>query len=463
MRTAILIHTSCAAALILQAHAVCAAGELEPATTAEVDTVVAEWLTETQAPSVSIAIVRNGALSYAKAYGHAHLESATTATTATRYPIDSVSKEFTAAAALILEQLGTLSLSDPAAKWLPGLGAAGKATLRQLLTHTSGVRDFWPQDFVTPEMMHPTSVAAILDEWVKRPLDFPPGTDWQYSNTGYVVAGAIIEKASTQSLFQFERQNIFEPLHMTHVADDDADPPGPDDASGYTRYGLGPVRAAPKEARGWRFAAAALAMQPSELALWDISLIERALLKPSSYQEELTDAVLESGVKTDYALGLDVRRAQGRLQVGHDGAGSGFLALNRIWPEERLAIVALTNNDWATPTELANRLEFLLLRPTSQEARARSVFAGLQHGRIDRALFTDVGNSYFTPEVLADLSATLGPLGPARWMELEHESRRGGMITRRWKILCKDARLEVIERGFPAGKLEQFLVAARND
>src|ERR1700733_5887289 len=131
MRTAILIHTSCAAALILQAHAVCAAGELEPATAAEVDSVVAEWLTEAQAPSVSIAIVRSGALSYAKAYGHAHLEPATTATTATRYPIDSVSKEFTAAAALILEQLGKLSLSDPAANWLPGLGPAGKATLRQ--------------------------------------------------------------------------------------------------------------------------------------------------------------------------------------------------------------------------------------------------------------------------------------------------------------------------------------------
>jgi D-alanyl-D-alanine carboxypeptidase len=463
MRTNGLFCASWYALLLLLGSAAAAAAELDRGRAADIDAVVGEWLAASHAPSVSVAIVEAGALAYAKAYGSAHLEPARLATTETRYAIDSVSKEFTAAAALILEQEGRLSLADPAQKWLPGLGPAGKATVRQLLTHTSGVRDFWPQDFVTPEMTQPTGVAAILDEWVKRPLDFAPNTDWQYSNTGYVVAGAIVEKVSGEKLFEFERRHIFEPLHMSHVADDDAGPLTPEDAVGYTRYGLGPARPAPKEGVGWRFAAAALAMQPSELALWDISLMDRSLLKPSSYQQEFSEAVLKDGTKTHYALGLDVARVRARLLIGHDGAGSGFLALNRIWPEERMAIVVLTNNDWASPSDLADRIEFLTLPPRPEEARARSVLAGLQRGTIDRGLFTDVGNSYFTPAVLADLRASLGPLGPARLIELEHESRRGGMITRRWKILCKDARLEAIERGFPDGKLEQFLVSARND
>ncbi len=462
MRISGRVGLSCVAALCLAAQPLCAA-DLQRATAADVDAIVAEWLSETQAPSVSIAVVQSGALAYAKAYGDAHLEPATAATTATRYAIDSVSKQFTAAAALILEQQGKLSLSDPASKWLPRLGPAGKATVRQLLTHTSGIRDYWPQDFVTPEMTHATSVAAILDEWVKRPLDFAPGSDWQYSNTGYVLAGAIIEKAAAQDLFRLERQQIFEPLHMRHVADDDAENLGPEDAAGYTRYGLGPVRAALKEGRGWRFAAAGLAMQPSELALWDISVIEQSLLKRASYAEEMQDTLLKDGSKTHYGLGVFVRGTPGHLEVAHDGAGSGFLASNRIWPDERMAVIVLTNNDWAGPSELADRLAFLLRSPTSQAARALRVFAGLQRGVIDRTLFTDVGNFYFTPPVLADLASSLGPLGAARSMELEQESRRGGMITRRWKILCRQARLEVVERGFPDGKLEQFLVLARND
>ena len=122
--------------------------------------------------------MQDGRLTYAKAYGAARLDPTVPATAASRYPIDSVSKEFTAAAILLLAERGQLSLDDPVARWIPALTAPA-VTLRQLLTHTSGMRDFWPQDFVTPEMTQPTHTAAILDEWARRPLDFEPGTDWQ--------------------------------------------------------------------------------------------------------------------------------------------------------------------------------------------------------------------------------------------------------------------------------------------
>jgi CubicO group peptidase (beta-lactamase class C family) len=388
-------------------------------------------------------------------------------TGSTRYAIDSVSKEFTAAAVLLLAEQGKLSLDDPIAKWFPDLRAAAGVTLRQLLTHTSGIRDFWPQDFLTPEMTRPTTPAAIIDEWAQRPLDFEPGTDWQYSNTGYVLAGAVVEKVSGRPLFEFLSRYVFGPLHMTQVAE--YSPTGAaarltaGDAAGYTRYGLGPMTPAPLEGSGWLFGAASLAMPPSDLALWDLSLIDRSLLKAESYQREFEPVVLKSGRTHDYALGLEVASIQGRLRIGHAGAGSGFLADNRVWPRERTAIVVLTNNDWADPSDLTNRIAFVVLPPTPEEARVRHLFQAFQDGRVDRALFSSVGNFYLTATVLADLKSSLSPLGPPRLIELEHESQRGGLTTRRWKILCPGARLEAIERSHPDGKIDEFMIAKRED
>ena len=175
-----------------------AASALDSAATNAIDATAENWLATTGAPSVSIAVVKDGKVAYVKAYGSARLNPNLPATTETRYAIDSVSKEFTAAAVLILAQEGKLSLDDQAGKYLPDLGEASSVTLRQLLPHTAGLRDFWPQDFVPPEMSRPTTTEAIIKEWARRPTDFPPGTVWQYSNTGFVVAGAIVEKVSGQ-------------------------------------------------------------------------------------------------------------------------------------------------------------------------------------------------------------------------------------------------------------------------
>jgi len=428
-----------------------------------IDMQAEEWLSISGAPSVSVAIVQNGVLAYAQAYGNAEVAPARAATPSTRYAIDSVSKEFTAAAVLMLAENRKLSLDDPIGKYVPDLGEASKATIRQVLNHTAGLRDFWPQDFVPPEMLRPTSTAAIIEEWARRPLDFAPGTDWQYSNTGYVVAGSIVERVSGASLFEFLQQHIFTPLRMERVTEDDTHPLPAADAVGYTRQGLGPTRRAPKEGAGWLFAAAELAMTPGDLARWDISLIDRTLLKPNSYTVLLEGVTLKDGTRKDYGLGLYNERVQGRTRLGHDGAGSGFLAANRIWPQEKTAIIVLTNADWADPDGLVDRLAFAVLPPQPSEARARAVFSQYQQGALDRSLFTEAGNSVLTAEALADLKSTLGPLGSPVLIELEREGKRGGMITRIWKILCHSKRLRAVERGYPEGKLEEFLVTELSD
>jgi CubicO group peptidase (beta-lactamase class C family) len=185
--------------------------------TAKIDEVAQEWLLRSQAPSVSIAVVQGASPIYAKAYGSASLNPRRAATSHTRYAIHSVSKQFTAAAILLLAEQGKLSLDDKIERWFPDLGVAGQVTIRQILTHTAGVRDFWRWDFPSPEMLRATTPAAIMAEWATQPLDFDPGSDHHYSNTGYVIAGAIVEKVSGEELFPFLQAHIFAPLKMDRV------------------------------------------------------------------------------------------------------------------------------------------------------------------------------------------------------------------------------------------------------
>ncbi|MGH2897996.1 MAG: serine hydrolase domain-containing protein, partial [Solirubrobacteraceae bacterium] len=133
------------------------------------------------APSVSLAVVKDGAIAYANAYGMSRLEPPTRAAAAMRYSIGSVSKQFTATAILMLAEEGKLSLDDKVSRFVPDLTRANEVTIRQILSMTSGYQDYWPQDYVMPPMLKPITAKAILDEWAKKPLDFDPGTKSQYS------------------------------------------------------------------------------------------------------------------------------------------------------------------------------------------------------------------------------------------------------------------------------------------
>src|ERR1041384_7114824 len=159
--------------------------------TQKIDTVVTDALTRSGVPSASIAVVKDGQIVYVKAYGDAKLEPKTAATSQMRYSIGSISKQFTAAAILLLQEQRKLSLDDRVAKYIPDLTRANEVTIRQLLSHTSGYQDYWPQDYVMKPMLSPTTARAIMDTWAKKPPDFEPGTRWKYSTTNYVIAGAI--------------------------------------------------------------------------------------------------------------------------------------------------------------------------------------------------------------------------------------------------------------------------------
>lgn len=448
------------------AHAAYAEETLTSATRGRADQAVRSVLTRTGVPSASIALVRDHAIVYTNAYGWAQLGPRRAAMPGMRYAVGSISKEFTATALLLLQESGGLSIDDPAGKWVAGLGPAATASIRSLLSHTSGIRDFWPQDYDPPRMLTAIKAEDIVARWAAQPLDFESGAAWQYSNTGYTVAGLIAERVAGEPLFQFMRARIFRPLGMSSVVDFDAGPLPAQDATGYTRYALGQPRPALKEGRGWLFAAGQLAMTAGDLARWDIALMERRILNDASYRDLATEVRLANGAGTGYGLGLGVLLKSGKRLLEHGGEVGGFTAENRIYPDDGIAIVVLTNEDATNASEaIAEDLADLMLVSDSPAdaaalAGARHLFSELQHGRIDSARLTSNARSYFSKQALGDFQSSLAPLGsPASFM-LKRSGLRGGLTTRVFEAVFAQKKLQVVVRATPDGLIEQYTVSA---
>jgi len=429
-----------------------------------VDRIAQQVLGSTGVPSASVAVVRDNKIVYARAYGDASLEPKVPARSEMRYSIGSISKQFTATAILMLAEEGKLSLDDPVSRFLPHLTRSSQVTIRQLLSHTSGYQDYWPQDYVMPMMLERTTAQKILELWARKPLDFDPGTKWQYSNTNYVIAGLIVEKASGMPLLKFLGERVFKPLGMEEVVNIDQQRLAATDPTGYLRYALGPLHPAPKEGQGWLFAAGELAMSAPDLARWDIGMLEQRLLKPASYKEMQAEVRLKNGLGTRYGLGIDVTSEADHRALEHGGEVSGFTSENIVFPDDHAAIVVLTNQDAAMAAgEIARRIAPLLFqdaRVAEKEQQARKIFAGLQHGQLDRSLFTANANSYFSPQALQDFASSLGPLGEPRSFTQASQGLRGGMSFRRYTVTFADKALSVWVYEIPDGKIEEYQVMA---
>jgi CubicO group peptidase (beta-lactamase class C family) len=418
-------------------------------------------LKESGTPSVSLAVVRDGKI-WAKAFGKANLAENRAADMSTRYAIGSVSKQFTAAAILLLQEQGKLSLDDKVAKYYPDLTRAADITIRELLSHTSGYEDYAPQDYLIPEWTHPTTAQAVIVNWAKKPLNFDPGTKWQYSNTNYVIAGLITEKVSGETLLSFLQEKIFSPLAM--ISAGFCDDKSPADAGAYIRYALGPARLTEREAPGWYFGAGELCMDAQDLAKWDSAFLRKQILSERSYEEFTREVLLPNGDHTNYSLGLGLGQFHGIPTVTHNGEVMGFLAENTVYPSRRVAVVVLSNEmgvDLISP--LAKDIAEILLLPAQAQASEqelasiRKILEGLQQGQIDKSLFTSNANFYFTT-ALPDYKASLGPLGSLKKVERKGEELRGGMVHRGYHAVFDKQSVNLNVYLTSDGKYEQFLV-----
>jgi len=435
---------------------------LDPAATRQVDAVVRRVLQQDRAASASIAIVRGGQLAYAAAYGRAKLSPAIPATPQTRYQVASLSKTLTAEVLLLLERDGKLSLDDAVARWFPDLSGGDRVTVRQLLQHTAGYPDHYPQTYPAGPRTRPITPDQIITEWGRHPLLFDPGTRFRYSNLDYVIAGRIAEKVTGESLAEILQQRVFTPLGMTATIDlDTVGPNTPAVATGYLRHALGPSRPAPEEGRGWSYGAGQLVTTASDLARWDAAFLSARLLPPAQMQEQIAAPKLADGSRSPYALGLFVSKQGGRTMFYHVGQGLGFLAVNRIYPNERTAIVVLTNDSSSSAfSHIAERLAYLVLPPTPADSQARAVFTALQGNTLDRRQASGDFNAYFDAQMARDYADSLGPLGKPDSFELRSEDQADGLTTRVYDISARGRRLRMIEQLLTDGAIESLQVQA---
>ncbi|WP_254602557.1 serine hydrolase domain-containing protein [Sphingomonas bacterium] len=440
---------------------------LTPAEQAQIDKVVTDALADTGVPSAEIAIVRGGRIVLSRAYGK-QCERCGAPDPTLPYQIASNSKQFTAMAMLLLEDEGRLNLDDHVARYLLGISGGDTITVRQLLSHTSGLQDYWPQDYSFKAMATPVTPAQIVDRWARKPLDFTPGTQWQYSNTGYVVAGLIVEKVAGMPLLDLLRQRIFGPLGIRAIDQDLARGPGFPD--GYRRLALGPVRVETPAARGWLYAAGELSMSAQDLARWDIARMDRALVPADDWAAQETPVRLADGSTTGYGLGVFAGVADGRRFVEHSGEAVGFLSENMVLPDDKAAVVVLTNA-WFSDAyrRIATAISRIILPtpPATADDQAamvkvRQVYDQLRTGTLDARLLTADAAYYFNPAAQADYRTSLQPLGePAAFTQAGKTALRGGFVERNYRVSYPGRVLQIgtfAEPG-PGGRLEQLLVS----
>ena len=295
----------------------------------------------------SVLVARGSDVVFSKSYGSANLEWDIPDTPSTKFRLGSLTKQFTAASILLLEERGKLSVTDSVKKYLPDAPAAwDRITIFHVLTHTAGIPSF--TSFPDYPALEPfsTTPEKLVARFRDKPLEFEPGEKWNYSNSGYVLLGYLIERISGQTYSQFLQTNIFTPLGMKDSGYDSTSAVIAHRATGYAPGPNGPVNA------GFinmtvPFAAGALYSTTEDLLKWQIGLYGGKLLSAASLQKMTTP------FKNDYAFGLQVGTANGRKVIDHGGGIEGFNTELAYYPDDKLTVVVLGNLNGAAPGAIA--------------------------------------------------------------------------------------------------------------
>lgn len=285
-----------------------------------------------------------------KGYGYANLEWQIPDSPEAKFRLGSVTKQFTAASILLLEERGKLKTDDLVKKYMPDAPAAwDKITIYHLLTHTSGIPNFTSFPDYHKSEAEPTTPEKLVARFRDKPLDFQPGEKWSYSNSGYVLLGYLLEKISGQSYKDFLQENIFKPLGMNDSGYDSNSAIILHRASGYTPGPNGP------ENTGYidmtiPLSAGGLYSTTHDLLKWEQGLFGGKVLSAASFQKMTTP------FKNDYACGLGVRSVNGRRLIEHGGGIEGFNTELAYYPDDKLTIVVLGNLNGGAPGDIASKL-----------------------------------------------------------------------------------------------------------
>jgi CubicO group peptidase (beta-lactamase class C family) len=295
----------------------------------------------------NVLIAKGDHVLFEKSYGAADMEWNVPNTADSKFRIGSVTKQFTAACILLLEDRGKLKTDDPVSKYVVNAPAAwSKITIYHLLTHTSGIPSFTGFPEYEQFQTRPTTPEKLLALFRDKPLEFEPGSKWKYSNSGYEVLGYVIEKVSGETYQQFLDENIFKALEMRDSGYDSNSLVIAHHAYGYTPGPHG-IAVAGYVDMTVPYAAGGLYSTTRDLLKWERSLLGGRLLKPASLQKMITP------FKNDYGCGLSITTVNGRKSIEHGGGIQGFNSELVYWPDEQMTVVVLANLNGSAPSDIA--------------------------------------------------------------------------------------------------------------
>lgn len=323
---------------------VAAAGDLaaQPVRADPVDKIVEAQMAEHHVPGVALTIIQDGRRIRTSAYGFANLEWKVRVTPDTVFEIGSITKQFTAACILLLEQEGRLSVDDPVGKYLPDAPSSwSRITLRHLLNHTSGIRSYTGQEGF--ELARHLTQAQFVQKAGAWPLEFEPGAKYAYCNTGFNLLGYIIENVGGTNYWAFLSSRILVPAGMKDTADRNPKNLIPRRASGYELGGDGRMVNRDSDITDV-FSAGAMASTIGDLAVWNGVLDTDKVLSNASKKKMWSPTVLNDGTVHAYSFAWWLDPVEGHQRVGHTGETSGFNASFERFPDDRLCIIVLSNS-----------------------------------------------------------------------------------------------------------------------
>ena len=310
-----------------------------------VDSLATSAIANGPLAGLAIVVARGDRIQVAKGYGYADLENEVPATAETIFKVGSVTKQFTALSIMQLVEKKKIALTDDVSKYLPEVPLGRPITIAQLLDMTSGLKNYTgiSQAFSDDTFRLELKTARMAEIIKEQQPDFAPGTNWSYSNSGFYLAGMIVEKLSGLSYPEYLRKNIFEPNGLTSTTYCDESAIMPRRARGYRPGGPGVLLNANYISMTVPFSAGAICSSALDLARYQRALVEGKIVSRASYARMSTTAVLKDGWRTAYGLGLVNDVIQGHRMVGHGGQIDGFWTVLFYYPVEDVTVVLLSN------------------------------------------------------------------------------------------------------------------------
>ncbi len=395
-------------------------------------------------PGATVIVVKDGQTLLRKAFGMGSVAQQLALRPDMVMRLGSITKQFTAVGILLLADEGKLALTDPITRFIADYPVADqKVTIEHLLTHTSGIKSYTAKPGFMQTLAKDVTVQQMVDSIKPDPLEFEPGTRWRYSNSGYFLLGAIIEKASSMAYADFMAQRIFEPLGMVHTAYEGHERQSAPRAAGHRRGKEG-FEPATVISMTQPYAAGALASTVDDLARWDAAITAGKLLRPATWANALTRYRLVSGELTSYGHGWDISQLQGSRVIAHGGGIDGFATYALRLPQEKVFVAVLSNADGGLlrPEVVANRVAALAIgkpfpdfKPVVLDAKALDALTGVYRMNAKESRTVERAGNNLVLARKGGPRAVLTPYGEKRFfregslLHAEFESDAKGVIT----------------------------------